>query len=73
MFWLGYMKLKDTRLKKKKKSNTDDCALPPRNNLFRGWLRKGERKFLPSCFVENYPDANGQYAFHTEGEKDREK
>ena len=48
MFWLGYMKLKETRLKKKKKSNTDDCALLPRNNLFSRWLRKGDRKFLPS-------------------------
>ena len=38
-------------LEKEKKSNTDDCALLPRNNLFGGWLRKGNRKFLSSCVL----------------------
>ena len=38
-------------LEKEKQSNTDDCAFLPRNNFFGGWLRKGNRKFLPSCVL----------------------
>ena len=39
MFWLGYMKLKETRLKKKTKSKTDHCALLPINNLYGGYIK----------------------------------
>ena len=39
MFWLGYMKLQETRLKKKTKSKTDHCALLPVNNLHGGYIK----------------------------------
>ena len=39
MFWLGYMKLKETRLKKKTKSKTDHYALLPTNNLYDGYIK----------------------------------
>ena len=45
---VGLHEAKGDPLEKEKKSNTDDCALLPRNNLFSGWLRKGDRKFLSS-------------------------
>ena len=45
---VGLHEAKGDPLEKEKKSNTDDCALLPRNDLFSGWLRKGSRKFLPS-------------------------
>ena len=45
---VGLNEAKGDPLEKEKKSNTDDCALLPRNDLFSGWLRKGSRKFLPS-------------------------
>ena len=48
---VGLHEAKGDPLEKEKKSNTDDCALLPRKDLFSGWLRKRNRKFLPPCVL----------------------
>ena len=39
MFWLGYMKLKESRLKKITKSKIYHCALLPISNLYGGYIK----------------------------------